>query len=100
MTVNNIKAGNLAGSQHHSSHTTFTNKMTLTPAQLNQFVENYVSQIIDGMDIKTMERILFDVLTSDYETYTEEQILGEIKDLYNEEYAQELLESVADVQIA
>ena len=74
--------------------------MTLTPAQLNQFVENYVSQIIDGMDIKTMERILFDVLTSDYETYTEEQILGEIKDLYNEEYAQELLESVADVQIA
>ena len=74
--------------------------MTLSKAQFNQFVENYVSQIIDGMDIKTMERILFDVLTSDYETYTEEQILGEIKDLYNEEYAQELLESVADVQIA
>ena len=74
--------------------------MTLTKAQFNQFVENYVIQIIDGMDIKTMESMLFDVLTREYETYTEEQILGEIKDLYNEEYAQELLESVADVPVA
>ena len=68
--------------------------MTLTKAQFNQFVENYVLQMIEGMDIDTMESMLFDVLTREYETYTEEQILSEIKDLYNEEYAQELLESV------
>ena len=74
--------------------------MTLTPAQFNQFVENYVSQIIKGLDIDSMESMLFDVLTREYETYTEEHILGEIKDLYNEEYAQELLESVADVPVA
>ena len=70
--------------------------MTLTPAQFNQFVENYVSEIIKGLDIDSMESMLFDVLTREYETYTEEHILGEIKDLYNEEYAQELLDSVAD----
>ena len=74
--------------------------MTLSKAQFDQFIENYVIQIIDGMDIKTMESIVCDVLTREYETYTEEQILGEIKDLYNEEYAQELLESVADVPVA
>ena len=74
--------------------------MTLSKAQFNQFVENYVIQIIEGMDIDTMESVLFDVLTREYETYTEEQILGEIKDLYNEEYAQELLDSVADVPVA
>ena len=68
--------------------------MTLTKAQFNQFIENYVLQMIEGMDIDTMESMLFDVLTREYETYTEEQILSEIKDLYNEEYAQELLESV------
>ena len=68
--------------------------MTLTKAQFNQFIENYVSQIIDGMDIKTMESMVCDLLIREYETYTEEQILSEIKDLYNEEYAQELLESV------
>ena len=74
--------------------------MTLSKAQFDQFIENYVIQIIDGMDIKTMESMIFDLLTREYETYTEEQILGEIKDLYNEEYAQELLESVADVPVA
>ena len=68
--------------------------MTLSKSQFAQFIENYVSQIIEGMDIDTMESMLFDVLTREYETYTEEQILSEIKDLYNEEYAQELLESV------
>lgn len=70
------------------------NKITLTKAQFDQFIENYVIQIVDGMDIKTMESMVCDLLICEYETYTEEQILSEIKDLYNEEYAQELLESV------
>ena len=68
--------------------------MTLNKAQFDQFVENYVIQIVDGMDIKTMESMVTDLLIREYETYTQEQILSEIKDLYNEEYAQELLESV------
>ena len=68
--------------------------MTLSKSQFAQFIENYVSQIIEGMDIDTMESMLFDVLTREYETYTEEQIVGEIEELYGEEYAQELLESV------
>ena len=68
--------------------------MTLSKEQFAKLVENYVSQIIEGLDIDSMESMLFDVLTREYETYTEEQILSEIKDLYNEEYAQELLESV------
>ena len=68
--------------------------MTLTKAQFEQFIENYAIQIVDGMDIKTMESMVCDLLIREYETYTEEQILSEIKDLYNEEYAQELLESV------
>ena len=71
--------------------------MTLSKAQFNQFVENYVSQIIDGLDIDTMESMLFDLLIREYETYSEEHILGEIKELYNEEYAQELLDSVTDL---
>ena len=73
--------------------------MTLSKAQFDQFVENYVSEIIKGLDIDSMESMLFDLLTREYETYTEEHILGEIKEIYNEEYAQELLESVADVPV-
>jgi len=71
--------------------------MTLSKAQFNQFVENYVSQIIDGLDIDSMESMLFDLLIREYETYSEEHILGEIKEIYNEEYAQELLDSVTDL---
>ena len=74
--------------------------MTLSKAQFDQFVENYVIQIVEGLDVDSLESMVTDLLIREYETYTEEHILGEIKDLYNEEYAQELLESVADVPVA
>jgi hypothetical protein len=35
-----------------------------------------------------------DLLFKEYQTYTEEEIVGEIKELYGEEVAQELVESV------
>ncbi len=74
--------------------------MTLSKAQFDQFVENYVIDIVKGLDIDSLESMVTDLLILEYETYSEEQILGEIKDLYNEEYAQELLDSVVDVPVA
>ena len=65
--------------------------MTLNKAQL---VENYVSQIVEGLDVEQLAIITFDLLVREYETYTEEQIVGEIEELYGEEFATELLESV------
>jgi len=69
--------------------------MTLDGAQFADLVENYVSHIIDGMDIKSMESMLTDLLIREYETCTEEQIINEIEELYGDEFAQELLESVS-----
>jgi len=74
--------------------------MTLNKAQFAQFVENYANHIIDGMDIKTMESMVYDLLVREYETYTEEQIVGEIDELYGEEVTQDLLESVTAVPVA
>ena len=71
--------------------------MTLSKAQFDQFVENYVIDIVKGLDIDSLESMVTDLLIREYETYSEEHILGEIKEIYNEEYAQELLDSVADV---
>jgi hypothetical protein len=68
--------------------------MTLDGAQFADLVEHYVSHIIDGMDNKSMESMLTDLLIREYETYTEEQIIDEIEELYGEEIAAELLESV------
>jgi hypothetical protein len=73
--------------------------MTLSKLQLINLVENYVSHIIDGMDNATMESMVYDLLTREYETYTEEQIVGEIEELYGEEVAQDLLESATDVTV-
>jgi predicted Zn-dependent protease with MMP-like domain len=71
--------------------------MTLNKAQFTQFVENYVSQIVEGLDVEQLAVVATDSLVREYETYTEEFIVGEIEELYGEEFAQELLESVTDV---
>ena len=67
--------------------------MTLTEPQFEQLVENYVSLIVEGMDVETLETMVFDLLTREYEKYTEGQIIGEIQELYGDELAQDLLES-------
>jgi hypothetical protein len=67
--------------------------MTLNKAQL---VENYVSYLMEGLDTESLEVMVFDLLVRDsIETYTEEQIVGEIEELYGEEVAQDLVESVS-----
>ena len=66
--------------------------MTLNKAQL---VENYVSQIVEGLDVEQLAIIAFDLLVREYETYTEEKIVGEIEELYGEEVAADLVESVS-----
>ena len=73
--------------------------MTLNTAQFAQLIENYANHIIDGMDVETLESMVYDLLVREYETYTEEQIVGEIEELYGEEVAQDLLESATDVTV-
>ena len=65
--------------------------MTLTTEQFDKLVENYTSHIIDGMDTESLECMVYDLLLNEYKTYTEEEILGEIKELYGEEVAADLL---------
>ena len=74
--------------------------MTLSKAQFDQFVENYVMQIVEGLDIDSLESMVTDLLVREYETYTEEQIVGEVTEIYGEEFATDLLESVTAVPVA
>ena len=71
--------------------------MTLNKAQFAQLIENYISQIVWGLDAEQLAVVATDLLIREYETYTEEFIVGEITDLHGEEYAQDLLESVDEV---
>ena len=74
--------------------------MTLNKAQFQQLIDNYANHIIEGLDNDSMEIMLFDLITAEYADYTEEQIVNEITDIYGEEIAQELLESVTAVPVA
>jgi len=49
--------------------------------------ESYIHQLIDGMDIKTMEQIVYDTLNDNLKTYSEAELITEV-----EEYYPELLE--------
>jgi hypothetical protein len=73
--------------------------MTLNGLQFVQFVENYVSHIIEGLDVDSMQSMLFDLLVREYEDVSEEYILNEIEQLYGEEVATDLLESATDVTV-
>jgi hypothetical protein len=68
--------------------------MTLTKLQFINLVENYAQHIIEGLDVDSMQSMLFDLLIREYEDCTEEQIVGEIEELYGEEVAADLIESV------
>ena len=65
--------------------------MKLNTAQFAQLIENYVSHIVDGMDTETMEVMVTDLLMREYDTYTEEQIIAEIDELYGEDMLAELM---------
>ena len=74
--------------------------MTLSKEQFAKLVENYASHIIEGLDSDSLELMVFDLLTREYEKYTEEQIVGEIGELYGEEVAYEFYNDVAVVEVS
>jgi len=46
--------------------------------------ENYIQQLIDGMDYKTMERFVYDTLEENLTNYTDEELITEVTDYYPE----------------
>ncbi len=55
--------------------------MTFDRAQL---IEDYIEQIIEGMDYRSMERFVYDTLAENLKDYTYEQLITEVAE-YNPE---------------
>ena len=53
----------------------------------NELQEAYIHQLIDGMDMKTMEQFVYDTLDESFSNYSEAELITEV-----EEYYPELLE--------
>jgi hypothetical protein len=64
--------------------------MTLNEEQLSKVKDQYAQLIMDNMDYKDMERLLFDVVRGDMETANEEELKAEIIDFYGDNQWKEL----------
>jgi hypothetical protein len=47
-------------------------------------IDAYAQQLLDNMDIKTMERFVYDTLVENLTDYTEEELITEVTDYYPE----------------
>ncbi|WJZ47950.1 hypothetical protein [Synechococcus phage DSL-LC03] len=52
----------------------------------SSLVEKYAEQIMDSMDMKTMEQFVFDTLVDNLNSYTEEELISEITEYYGDEW--------------
>ena len=67
----------------------------LTTAQWDELIEQYVEIVVDGMDWKTMNRFVTDVITQDLkEIESRQELLDEIKYSFDQEFLDELLDNV------
>lgn len=49
-----------------------------------ELIANYAQQILDGMDMKTMECFVYDTLVENLSSYSDEQLIEEVTQ-YNPE---------------
>lgn len=81
---------------YNSNHYTWTD-------DFSTLVEKYAEFVMDSMDYKTMEQFVFDTLVSSYNEYSEEELISEIRELYDDEvlesFGVELKECPDDVTV-
>ncbi len=73
-------------------------KMTLSQAQFEKLTEHFAEYVVDGMDTNTLVQFAIDSIVTNLSTCSEEELLEEIKQVYDEDVLNELLESVEDVK--
>ena len=64
--------------------------MIMNEEQLSKVKDQYAQLIMDNMDYKDMERLLFDVVRGDMEMSNEEELKAEIVDFYGDKQWEEL----------
>jgi hypothetical protein len=57
-------------------------KLSQRSMNRDQLQDTMIQQILDDMDIKTMMAILYDSMSEDYDKYSDEEIMEEVKEYY------------------
>ena len=73
-----------------------TNKMTLTEAQYDKLLAVYIEQIVDGMDLDSLVQFVSETLEENLRVTCSlpEELIEEISLFYDEDYVNEMVESV------
>ena len=72
-------------------HTNTMTDTTMNSEKLQQLKENYANMIVDGMDLDDLCQLAFDLLVSNFDDISEQQLKAEIVDLYDEEILNDLM---------
>ena len=59
-----------------------TNSMTDNIINLDNLQDAYINEIIDGMDIKDLMRIVYDNLEQNLEQYSVDELIEEVEEYY------------------
>ena len=59
-----------------------TNSMTDNIIDRDNLHDAYINEIIDGMDIKDLMRIVYDNLEQNFETYSVDELIEEVEEYY------------------
>jgi len=63
-----------------------TNNVKTWTDDFSGLVEKYAEQIMDSMDMKTMEQFVFDTLVENLNNYSEEELINEVREYYGDEW--------------
>jgi phosphoribosylformimino-5-aminoimidazole carboxamide ribonucleotide (ProFAR) isomerase len=74
--------------------------MNLTTEQLDEVIEKYCDRVVDEMDTKSMEQMLYDLLVDSFQSASQHDMEDLITSIYDEEYWQELVEDVTQEQVS
>jgi phosphoribosylformimino-5-aminoimidazole carboxamide ribonucleotide (ProFAR) isomerase len=74
--------------------------MNLTTEQLDEIIEKYCDRVVDEMDTKSMEQMLYDLLVDSFQSASQHDMEDLITSIYDEEYWQELVEDVTHQEVS
>ena len=70
-----------------------SNKVTLTNAQRDELISQYVQLVVDGMDYKSLEQYVFETMVDYIDSLSDSEIKEEVGN-YDEELFDELVDNV------
>ena len=72
-----------------------SNKVTLTNAQRDELISQYVQLVVDGMDYKSLEQYVYEAMVDYVDKLSDSEIKEEV-DNYDEELYDELVDNVTN----